>query len=151
MLPEKGRTGAARAAALQTEWGVHRDVATECLRTSGVTQGSQTRYEAIAVANSRGVLATVINNNVTRDARVCTRAGDAERRNRGTIFDSFAEVPMVIAPGLARLVDVHEAYTQFEGITEGIGGKGRLSGTILRNRPGKSGQVSVQGKGAVGI
>ena len=133
---------------MQTEWAIQRDVTTECLRTSRVTQRTQKRYQAIAVANSRRVLATVTNNNVARDDRVCTRAGDAELRNRrnnirfvrgGSDGDSTRISEACI--------DVHEAHPQFEGISEGIGGERGLSGTILRNRPGKSGQGSVQGKG----
>ena len=83
----------------------------------------------------------------------CTRAGDAELRNRrnnirfvrgGSDGDS--------TPTSEAGIDVHEAGAQFDGTTEGIGGERGLSGccgTILRKRPGKSGQVSVQGKGAV--
>ena len=149
-----GRTGAARTSALQTEWAIQRDVTTECLRTSACYSEDPKRgMQAIAKRTPALFRPAVINNNVTRDARVCTRAGDAELRRGTHQIDSFAEIPMVIAPdqGASACINVHEACTQFEGIIEGIGRKRGLSGAILGNRPGKSGQGSVQGKGACGI
>jgi hypothetical protein len=75
---EIGGTGAGCAAALDAEWGVHRDITAECLRTSGVTQDTQPRHKRIAQRDPYVGQRSVIDNDVARDGRVCTRTRNAQ-------------------------------------------------------------------------